>query len=256
MKRSLALLFSFLLVFPTALGTASAKEKTQDLSLEEKIFEIDESDLSTQVKKQEFIQALEDATHAEKTEYLEKVGKRVQNTLNEVDVELGENQEIDLGMGTTIELESSDVVEAPEDEFVKTSGYDFSKGNILQKKYGARRFTCRVSVKSLGITLGSLVLRNHYTVGSFGLKMRYASDNGTSGTDPLMIITSSSTSVPDGKAVKVGHDMNARGSYKWKLGISGIYKSFTSEIYSTIKLSKLNKKKKFAVVYQNYKFTE
>lgn len=86
--------------------------------------------------------------------------------------------------------------------------------------------------------------------------MRYASDNGTSGTDPLMIITSSSTSVPDGKAVKVGHDMNARGSYKWKLGISGIYKSFTSEIYSTIKLSKLNKKKKFAVVYQNYKFTE
>lgn len=157
MKRSLALLFSFLLVFPTALGTASAKEKTQDLSLEEKIFEIDESDLSTQVKKQEFIQALEDATHAEKTEYLEKVGKRVQNTLNEVDVELGENQEIDLGMGTTIELESSDVVEAPEDEFVKTSGYDFSKGNILQKKYGARRFTCRVSVKSLGITLGSLV---------------------------------------------------------------------------------------------------
>ncbi|MBW4888001.1 MAG: hypothetical protein KZY76_20520 [Bacillus sp. (in: Bacteria)] len=256
MKRFL-LLVSFLLVFPTAYGTAIAKEKTQGLSLEEKIFEIDKSDdLSKQVKKQKFIQALEDSTDEEKTEYLEEVGERVQNTLSEVDVQLGENKEIDLGMGTTIELESSDVIESTEDELVKTSGYDFSKGNVLEKKYGARRFTCRVSVKSLGITLGSLVLRNHYTVGNFGLKMRYASDSGTSGIDPLMIITSSSTSVPDGRAEKVGYDMNARGSYKWKLGISGIYASFTSEIYSTIKLHKLNKKKKFAVVYQNYKFTE
>lgn len=50
MKRFL-LLVSFLLVFPTAYGTAIAKEKTQGLSLEEKFFEIDKSDdLSNKLK--------------------------------------------------------------------------------------------------------------------------------------------------------------------------------------------------------------
>jgi len=85
---------------PYCLWDCHCKGKNARFKFGRKIFEIDKSDdLSKQVKKQKFIQALEDSTDEEKTEYLEEVGERVQNTLSEVDVQLGENKEIDLGMG-------------------------------------------------------------------------------------------------------------------------------------------------------------
>lgn len=264
MKKSFYLvLFALLLMFSTAANFASAKGSSKDLTLAEKAQNLSQSNLSKETKKEKFQQAIDGASKEEKEVYLEKVEKTIKENLSHINVEEGVNIKKDLGSGISLEFRSEDQSESSDQSVSKslisepqyvTNGYDYSNGNLLWKDYGDRRFTCTVSVKSAGITIGALVLANHYRIGSYGLVMRYASTAGTNGTSGLMSIKSSSSSVPDPKAEKVGYNMNARGLYSWTLGIGGLYKSFTSEIYSTIRLDKLYSTE--ALVYQNYSYTE
>ncbi|WP_141993653.1 hypothetical protein [Bacillus sp. B4EP4a] len=72
--------------------------------------------------------------------------------------------------------------------------------------------TAWVKLKSAGVTVATLKLGYHYSVGDYGLKMRYCDVAGTKGT--VWSSVDASCEVSDSKAEKVGYDMNAVGTYK------------------------------------------
>ncbi|CAH0319334.1 hypothetical protein SRABI96_05384 [Peribacillus sp. Bi96] len=115
------------------------------------------------------------------------------------------------------------------------------------KKYGARLYTAWVKLKSAGVTVATLKLSSHYSVGDYGLKMRYADVAGTNGT--VWSAVDASCEVTDSKAEKVGcYDMNAVGTYK----LNGKLNHGYIVLISYIKLTSLNKTSKVARVYQKY----
>lgn len=249
------------LIFSSSNFSSAAEITTKGENLMDQIQTLSERKLSSEKKEHEYLKIIKDAPKEEQEEYFEEVIQIVEDGLKNIDVNIkeGEQVNVDLGSNISLELDSDDTSESSLPKtpvLMSANGYDLSNGNIMAKNYGNRRFSCTVSVKSLGVTIGKLVLVNHYSVGTYGLKFREATTVGTSGVEPLIIISKSSAKVDDSKAEKVGYDMNARGNYSWKIGIKGIYKSFTSEIYSTIKLRSWDKKKKSVIVEQNYKFTE
>ncbi|MCE4051862.1 hypothetical protein [Bacillus sp. Au-Bac7] len=262
MRKSICLSLLTLSLAFTSSGFASAAEVTEGATLETQIQNLSESNLSDNKKETEFLNIVENAPKSEQEAYIEDVAQTVEEGLQnlDVDVEPGKDVEVDLGDNITLDFSSDDTSEGGAASNGITTyalnGYDYSNGNVLSKAYGNRRFTATVSVKSYGATIGSLKLVNRYSVGTYGLKFREVSTAGTSGVEPFVYINSSSAKVTDSKAEKVGYNMNARGEYSWKMGIGAVTKSFTSEIYSTIKLRSWDKSKKTVVVGQSYSFTE
>ncbi|SFD61599.1 hypothetical protein [Bacillus sp. UNCCL81] len=118
------------------------------------------------------------------------------------------------------------------------------------KAYGNRLYTAWVKLKSLGVTVATLKLGNHYSVGTYGLKMRYADVAGTNGS--ALSDVSATAEVTDPKAEQVGYDMNAKGTYK----LTGYLNNGYISLVSTIKLISWNKTNESVYVQQSYKYTD
>ncbi|AXN41559.1 hypothetical protein ACFY5J_29140 [Peribacillus butanolivorans] len=82
-----------------------------------------------------------------------------------------------------------------------------------------------------GVTVATLKLGNHYSVGDYGLKMRYCDVGGTKGT--VWTSVDASCEVYDSKAEKVGYDMNAVGTYKINGKLNNGYIVLTSYLQLT-----------------------
>ena len=199
----------------------------------------------------------------EKEEYLDEVEDIVRDFLaEEVVFDSDSEQVYDLGSGLEFHFNATDkpittnVINSSDDQNFSVNGYDPGPYQGRVKLYGDRLYNAYMKVVSTGVTIGTLQLANGYSVGDYGLKMRYARTTGTSGIYPFVTISSSSASITDALAEKVGYNMNAVGQYSWTLGIDKVGKSFTSSITSTIKLQSLDKVKKSAYVVQSYNFVE
>lgn len=83
-------------------------------------------------------------------------------------------------------------------------------------------------------------------VGTYGLKMRYASVAGTNST--ALSNVDASFEVTNSKAEKVGYDINAVGHYKLSSYVNYGY----IDIRSTIKLAIWDKANKTVYVHQSY----
>lgn len=175
------------------------------------------------------------------------------------DTEDGATITEELEDGSTIVLGSTDEPESVSGSAVSGSAVSgsistlsthFGPYQALTKEYGNRRYTAWVKLKTLGVTMATMKLVNHYSVGDYGLKMRSADIAGTNGT--WLSTIDASAEVLDDKAEKVGYDINARGTYKLTGKLNNGYVSITSYII----LDRLVKKEKYARVYQKYAFED
>ncbi|MCM3321977.1 hypothetical protein [Cytobacillus kochii] len=187
------------------------------------------------------------------SEYQQDKLDEVSDILNH-EVNIGEEyykEEFVLSDGSSVELSSVDISE-DEDEpsLIQPRSVSFGPYRNETKKYGDRRYTATVKLKSVGVTVATLNLGNHYSVGTYGLKMRYCSIGGTNGT--VVSAVDASCNVTDSKAEKVGYDMNATGTYK----ITGYLNNGYVDLHSTIKLHSWNKTKKSVYVHQKYKYVD
>jgi len=154
--------------------------------------------------------------------------------------------EFELSDGSSIVLSSEDNVES----LITLLSLEAGPYRNETKEYGDQKYTAWVKLKSLGVTVATLNLDNHYSVGTYGLKMRYCSIAGTTGT--ALTNVDASCEVTDAKAEKVGYDMNATGTYK----LTGKVNNGYIQIFSTIKLAKWNKTKKTVYVNQKYSYQD
>ncbi|MBC1380947.1 hypothetical protein HB823_05050 [Listeria sp. FSL L7-1693] len=151
---------------------------------------------------------------------------------------------------------ATDIIEVePDDEtlYEETGLLKSSQGSSIYssetKKYGNRSWSAYITYKSWGVPIGKIVLSNHYTINNNGLTMRYTSKAGTWDTAAWKVV-SAKTKTTDARAEKVGYDINGAGWYTIQAYGSKRY----FELRSTIKLSKLDKKKKTAYVTHTYKY--
>jgi hypothetical protein len=159
----------------------------------------------------------------------------------------------ELSDGSSVALSSTDEVDYSDSGSIQTlaiTSTEMGKWIHGPKDYGARLYTAWVKLKSLGVTVATLKLGNHYSVGDYGLKMRYCSVAGTKGTTFSNV--DASCDVTDSKAEKVNYDMNAVGNYKLSGKLNNGYVSLTSYI----KLTQLNKSSKDARVYSKYTYKD
>ncbi|WP_307267694.1 hypothetical protein [Peribacillus sp. V2I11] len=173
----------------------------------------------------------------------------------ESNVNSEEVKTIELSDGSSVELSSTDEADNSNSTNLQSMGFsakstDMGPYRTEDKKYGARLYTAWVKLKSAGVTVATLKLGNHYSVGDYGLKMRYADVGGTNGT--VWSSVDASCEVTDSKAEKVGYDMNAVGTYKLNGKLNNGYIVLTSYI----KLTSLNKSSKVARVYQKYTYRD
>lgn len=179
-------------------------------------------------------------------EYQQNKLEEISNILN-YEVNPGDiyyKKEFELSDGSSVVLSSEDNSES----LFSPMGIEPGPYRNQTKEYGNRKYTAWVKLKSLGVTVATLKLGNHYTVGDFGLKMRYCTIAGTNGTDHSIV--DASCEVTDDKAEKVGYDINAMGTYK----ITGKLNNGYIQLLSYIKLVDLDKKKKTAYVNQKYTY--
>ncbi|UZD48636.1 hypothetical protein [Peribacillus frigoritolerans] len=192
----------------------------------------------------------------------EEVAQQYQNEkLNEISEALSDesnvNSEgpvtIELSDGSSVDLSSTDEVDYSNSSSIQARGITSTQMGLFwhgPKDYGSRLYTAWVKLKSLGVTVATLKLGNHYSVGDYGLKMRYCSVAGTKGT--VYSSVDASCDVTDSKAEKVNYDMNAVGNYKLTGAVTNGYVSLTS----SLKLTKLNKTSKYARVYSQYTYRD
>lgn len=194
----------------------------------------------------------------------EKVVKQYQeekmNEINEVisyesNVGSKVSKTIELSDGSSVELSSTDELDnsnSTDSQYmgIAAAATEMGPYRAEDKEYGARLYTAWVKLKSAGVTVATLKLGNHYSVGDYGLKMRYCDVGGTNGT--VYSSVDASCKVTDSKAEKVNYDMNAVGTYK----ISGRLNNGYIVLTSYIKLTSLNKKSKVARVYQKYTYRD
>ncbi|MGG3496848.1 hypothetical protein ABES08_13940 [Peribacillus simplex] len=160
---------------------------------------------------------------------------------------------IELSDGSSVELSSTDEVDNSNSRSIQALAITSTKMGPWRhepKDYGERLYTAWVKLKSVGVVVATLKLGNHYSVGNYGLKMRYCSVAGTKGTTWSNV--DASCDVTDSKAEKVGYDMNAVRNYKLSGSVSNGYVSLTS----SLKLTLLNKNSKYARVYQKYSYRD
>lgn len=166
----------------------------------------------------------------------------------------------------TIELESGGVVEVelkdePDTEAIETGSSILNlfcePVYAVNKAYGNRKYTATFVVKHLLYPDSKLVLATGYKIGNYGLKTRYANTVGTKGIGVVSI--SSSAWITDDVATGVGADINAKGNYDIhfgplpSIGITAI--TANAKLTSYVKLTYINKAKKYADVKQSYKKT-
>lgn len=261
-------LFSFLLVFTMLIssGFANAQEpvKTDVATTNQKLDSLTTSNLSNSEKETEFKQIMSNASDSAKQAFLDSVATNLKEKVSGTEIGAGEKT-IDVGSGITVQLVSNEPVTQNTNSSSATqtssvlspnviSGLGYSDGFAGNKDYGDRKFTCSVYVKSYGVTIGTLRLGNHFSVGSYGLKMRYASITGTSGAAGLVDIHSASAHITDSVATHNDSNMNTHGNYSWTLGIAGYGSTYYSEIKAHIDLLELHKSGKYAKVFEDYEF--
>lgn len=280
-KYGKVLLASFLLLGTVSLSPINSKaQTTSDDKLLEKTIEplvnqLEESsttkDLVEVLKEAEDSKDVENLTNSQKeelldtvlssvseetlTEYQEDKLEEVKNIINSYEVVVGDGgeqveEEFTLEDNSTLTLSANDEADINESSGIMTlASYEQSPNVSTTKDYGNRRFTCSVYVKSLGLTIATLKLKNHYKINSSGLTMRKTSILGTNGTK-LSDVSEATSKTTDKYAEKVGYNINAEGSYKLTGSLNNGYVGITS----TIKLVKLNKTKKNAYVKQSFVF--
>ena len=280
-KYGKVLLASFLLLGTVSLSPINSKaQTTSDDKLLEKTIEplvnqLEESsttkDLVEVLKEAEDSKDVENLTNSQKeelldtvlssvseetlTEYQEDKLEEVKNIINSYEVVVGDGGEqveeaFTLEDNSTLTLSANDEADINESSGIMTlASYEQSPNVSTTKDYGNRRFTCSVYVKSLGLTIATLKLKNHYKINSSGLTMRKTSILGTNGTK-LSDVSEATSKTTDKYAEKVGYNINAEGSYKLTGSLNNGYVGITS----TIKLVKLNKTKKNAYVKQSFVF--
>ncbi|HAB0121225.1 TPA_asm: hypothetical protein GIP97_11970 [Listeria monocytogenes] len=214
-------------------------------------------------------------------DYGEDMNQELIEKSNEADLSMENGEEIksdnfELSDGSDVSLIATDVEDTldvaddpfatditevePDDETLDEETLDeetpllkSSQGSAIYsaetKKYGNRSWSSSSTYKSWGVPIGKIVLSNHYTINNNGLTMRYTSKAGTWDTSAWKVV-SASTKTTDKYAQKVGYDLNGAGWYTIQAYGSKRY----FELRSTIKLSKLDKKKKTAYVVHKYKY--
>lgn len=184
-------------------------------------------------------------------ERIKEINKFLSNVTTNVtnDTEEGSTITEELEDGSTIVLGSTDESDSVSGS-ISTLSAEFSPYTGRTKEYGNRKYTAWVKLKSVGVTMATLKLVNHYSVGDYGLKMRSADVAGTNGT--WLSGVDASAVILDKKAEKVGYDINAKGTYKLTGKVNNGYVSITSYII----LDGLNKTKKTARVWQKYSYQD
>ena len=200
----------------------------------------------------------ENATEKAKEGYEEKIMEELQEGSEGLDQEkLQEtgytSNKITLSDGSDVKFEASDVSE--DDNYV-LQGQSLSPYRKETKGYGSRRYTATVTFTSFGAKAGKISLANHYSVGKYGLKMRYTSKSPTESYLSVFDINSASTEVTKSTASKAGQAIKGYGDYSVKGGAGLFSGTKYFEIRSTIKLVSLNKTKKTAYVDQRYNFLD
>jgi hypothetical protein len=148
----------------------------------------------------------------------------------------------------TPKLSSNDPADKP---LTSLMSMEKSPNSYLAKEYGARKWSCRVTMKAWNsLKIATMYLRNHYSVGNYGLKMRYVTVAGTNsyrGSDVNVI----EYKIDDGKAEKAGWDMNTHATFK----VTGKVNSGYIDIRATMKMTRLYKSKKYAIVKQTFTYS-
>lgn len=209
-------------------------------------------------EKLEVLESVFEATTEEAQEdYDQKIATEIEEVTEQVN-ELEEDftgyysNEVTLSNGSEVLFEATDFSE----EDFALQGMLLSPDVHATKDYGARKFTATVTFTSFGIKVGKIALGTHYTIGSTGLVMRYASKAGTASWVRPFDIVSADVKVTDSKAEKVGYDINAEGDYTVK-GMAGVFSGTKyMELKSTVKLATLDKVGKKARVNQSYNFLQ
>lgn len=189
---------------------------------------------------------IDNAPQAARDEYLEIKDRELKNALS-IDMNIGKSynhEEIELSDGTIVELETTDQADS-----IKRS-VSLSPNTGESKDYGDRKFTATATLKNLGVTVATLVLGTHYTIGDYGLKMRSLSTAGSNGT-VLTDVYVAGTQVTTETAT-VGKTINGTASYK----LTGALNNGYIELRSSIKLETLDKSKKEAYVFQSFKYAD
>ncbi|OIU71068.1 hypothetical protein [Rossellomorea aquimaris] len=240
---------------------ANEKIETKD-ELIQTIKEINKSseikNLSTGEKVKVADEILKNATKEAKKEYDKQMMDEVKKGSEKIDMEKVnetgfDSAEITLSDGSKVEYQVSDISESEE---YSLQGQSMSPFVNTTKKYGDRRFTATITFDSWGVTVGKISLGTHYTIGDYGLKMRYVSKGGTESYSGLFDIQDANVKVTDSRAEKVGYDINGFGSYKVHAGLGWLSGTKYFELTSTIKLYSLNKSNRSAYVQQSYRFVD
>ncbi|RCW75009.1 hypothetical protein [Saliterribacillus persicus] len=238
--------------------TGKLSENSDSSDLKEALKDAENSKEVKILSEEERLEVTDNIMDAVSKSALDQYYKEKTNEINKAlaDEIIGDSDEIQtlkLSDGSTVEIGSTDEDELVDNELNKNISLSSVKKGPFRsepKKYGARKYTAWVKLKTLGITVATLKLGNHYSVGSYGLKMRYCSVAGTNGINAVDV--NASCKVTDSKAEKVGYDMNAVGTYK----VTGKYNFGYIVLTSYIQLKSLNKTKKVASVWQKFTYSD
>jgi len=168
----------------------------------------------------------------------------------------GETQKRTLSDGSEIEVGSEDDEISPDtgeddvEEGIKLQSVQPGNTTIETKKYGSRRYTAWIKIKSYKVTIATLKLVNHYSIGTSGLRLKSVDAAGTNGLKAFADVDVIKLSMPDRVARKAGENINGRGEYHVDGYLNGGYATLTS----TIKLETHNRSARKAIVYQTLKF--
>lgn len=273
MKKIFAVIAIVPLSVSLFMGSANAQENgvvpKYDVAknvneLSAQLVEIDNSNLTGEAKKEEALDVIVQAPEEVQLGYFQEVKEDMENYFKDNDVTIDEAKVVELDNAVSIAFDGNEHIDTTSAtdsdraiELASTKfGYHLSDGFSGQKAYGDRKATYTVTVKSAGLSLGKMVLGMHYSIGDYGLKMRYSSKAGTKSLEPVMVIKSSTHRVTDSKAEKNGYDMDAIGEYTWTLGLGGVGITFNSDIKGKVQLVVHMKKDKKAHVRQSYTFVE
>ncbi len=189
-------------------------------------------------------------------EMKEEINSKVSASLSNLTT--GETKDRTLSDGSEIEVGSVDEEissdsdgEEGSDGGIKLQSVESGNTTAETKKYGSRRYTAWVKIKSWGIPIATLKLVNHYSVGDYGLRLNTVDAAGTNGFKATSSVEVLKLSMPDRYAKKVGENINGKGEYH----IDGYLNAGYTTLTSTIKLETHKKKAKTAYVYQTFKFT-
>lgn len=244
-----------------------------------KLKDIDSSDeLKKELRYLENSEELDDFTSAQKetlkSVLMKETSKKIINDYNEEmkneinlkisgvlsNLTTGEVEERRLSDGSAIEVGSNDESidsnsEGDDDENlggIKLQSVQPGNTQIRTKKYGNRRYTAWVKIKSYKVPIATLKLVNHYSIGNYGLRLNSVDGTGSNGSTDFADVRIIKMTMPDRYAKKAGENINGRGEYH----IDGFLNAGYASITSTIKLELLNKTAKTGRVYQTLKFEQ